>query len=126
MKKVLLIVFGLFPLLSWAKTWVCAVEYTDTDPTWVFVNDDIAKDNDGNLRIFLKWEFPNDEKKSSAKQGWLIAPSYDKIRVVQSVGYDKSGNVVYTDNHYHDWQYVLPATYAEAIVETTKEILQGD
>lgn len=105
--------------------WVCAIEWTEKKPEWVFVYEDVKLQNDGCYRIFVKWEFTNDPNKSKAKQMWLISPDFDKVMVVKSVGYDKNGDVVYSQDEPYgsDWDYVMPNTYSEAIVETAKEIL---
>lgn len=105
--------------------WICAIEWTEKKPEWVFVYEDVKLQSDGCYRIFVKWEFPNDQKKSEAKQTWLISSDFDKVKVVKSVGYDKGGDVVYSQNEPYgsDWNYVMPDTYSEAIVKTAKEIL---
>lgn len=105
--------------------WVCAIEWTEKNPEWVFVYEDVKLQSDGCYRIFVKWVFPDDLKKSEAKQTWLISPDFDKVKIVKSVGYSKDGKVVYSeDNPYGEiWKYVMPETYSEAVVETTKEIL---
>lgn len=106
--------------------WVCAIEWTEKKPEWVFVYEDVKLQNDGCYRIFVKWEFTNDPNKSEAKQTWLISPDFGKVKVVKSVGYNKDGKVVYSEDvpYGEDWTYVMPETYSEAVVETTKEILQ--
>lgn len=104
--------------------WLCAVEYTEKRPEWVFVYEDIKIQNGGDYRVFVKWDFPDDPKKGHAKQVWLLSSDFDQFYVVSSAGYDKEGKVVYSeDNPNGGWKYVLPDTYAEAIVETVKEIL---
>lgn len=104
--------------------WYCAIEYTEKKPEWVFVYEDIKIQRDGDYQVFVKWEFPDDHKKGQAKQIWLFSPDFDQFYVVSSVGYDKESKVVYSeDNPNGGWKYVFPDTYAEAIVETTKEIL---
>lgn len=116
-----------FALVIHAKdfAWVCAIEWTEKKPEWVFVYEDVRLQNDGCYRIFVKWEFTNDPNKSKAKQTWLISSDFDKVMVVKSVGYDKSGDVVYSQDEPYgsDWDYVMPNTYSEAIVDTAKEIL---
>lgn len=101
----------------------CAVECTEKQHEWVFVYEDIKLQNDGNYRIFVKWDYP--DEKETAKQVWLISAAFDKIIVVSTVGYNSNGEAVYRQDYPYgsEWSYVLPDTYAEAIIETTKEIL---
>ncbi len=105
--------------------WVCAIEWTEKNPEWVFVYEDVKMQSDGCYRVFVKWEFPNDTKKSEAKQTWLISSDFDKIQIVKSVGYNKDGEAVYSQDYPYGcgWDYVMPDTYSESIVETTKQIL---
>lgn len=106
--------------------WVCAIERSEKKPEWVFVYEDIKLQSDGTYRVFVKWEFDNnDPKMHSAKQVWLLSPDFDKTHVVSSVGYNDKGEVVYTENNPYGaaWKYVLPDTNAEAVVETVKELL---
>ncbi len=105
--------------------WICAIEWTEKKPEWVFVYEDVRLQDDGCYRIFIKWEFPNDSKKSMAKQTWLISSDFDKVKIVKSVGYSNDGKVVYSEDkpYGENWTYVMPETYSEAVVETTKEIL---
>lgn len=126
MRKLLLVFVAI--LLSLGVTakefaWYCAVEWTEKKPEWVFVNEDVRLQNDGTYRIFVKWEFPETKKK--AKQVWLISADFDKTIIVSSVGYDKDGNSEYHQDYPYgrEWSYIIPETYAEAVVETTKEIL---
>lgn len=127
MKKLLLsliLLAATFAASAKDFSWYCAVEWTEEKPEWVFVYEDIKQENDGNYRIFVKWEFPNEDKRKKAKQVWIITPNFDKFKVISSVGYNSSGDVVFTeDTPYADWKYVLPDTYAESVVETTKDIL---
>lgn len=126
MRKLLLLLVAFFlPLALSAKefAWFCAVEWTEKKPEWVFVNENVRLQNDGTYRIFVKWEFADTKK--IAKQVWLISADFDKTIVVSSVGYDKDDKVEYREEYPYgeDWSYVLPETYAEAVIETTKEIL---
>lgn len=128
MKRLLSLILTLvvaFEIYSKDFGWICAIEWTEKQPEWVFVYEDVKLQSDGCYRIFLKWEFPNDPSKSMAMQTWLISPDFDKIAVVKSVGYNKDGKVEYSqDTPYRDnWEYVMPNTYSEAIVTTAKEIL---
>lgn len=122
---VLSFVLCLMSFCAMAKdfAWFCAVEWTEKKPEWVFVYEDVKVQNDGTYRIFVKWDFP--ETKKIAKQVWLISSDFDKILIVSSVGYDRNGNSEYHQDYPYgrDWTYVLPETYAESVVETTKEIL---
>ncbi|WP_286335313.1 hypothetical protein [Bacteroides caecimuris] len=128
MKKLLLILLTSLPMIVSAKefSWVCAIEWTEDNPEWLFVYEDIKTQTDGNYRIFVKWEFPNEtDDKAEAKQVWLISPDFERIRVMSSVGYNRKGKIVYTDNIPQDWKFILPDTYVESIVETTKGILHS-
>ncbi len=126
MRKLSLVLVAIFlPLGMSAKefAWFCAVEWTEEKPEWVFVNEDVRHNADGTYRIFVKWEFPETKKK--AMQVLLISADFDKTIVVSSVGYDKDGNSEYSQDYPYgrEWMYVLPGSYAKAIIETTKEIL---
>lgn len=130
MKKLVALILylvALLPLNAQEKehSWVCAVEWTESMPEWVFVYDDIKRNSDGDFLVFIKWEFDNDDSKhKSAKQTWIISPDFSEVKIVKSVGYNADGKVVYSeDSPYGDWSYVMPDTYAEAIVGTAKEIL---
>lgn len=127
MKRLIVILLSLLPVVTAiaAKdySWVCAVEWTEEQPEWVFVYEDIKRNNDGTYRAFIQWEFTNDPSKAYAIQTWLISSDFDQIRVMGTVGYDKQNNVAYTDSTPQNWKYVLPETYAEAIVQTIREIL---
>ncbi len=122
-----LILFLLVSVALYAKdyAWVCAVEWSEKKPECVFVYEDIKHHSDGTYRVYVKWEFDNnDPKMHSAKQVWLLSPDFDQTYILSSVGYNDKGEVVYSeDDPYGEWKYVLPDTYAEAVVETTKGIL---
>lgn len=122
--------FILFLTISFAihasdHAWVCAIEWSEKKPEWVFVYEDIKLQSDGTYRVYVKWEFDNnDPNKHSAKQVWLLSPDFDQTYVLSSVGYNDKGQVTFSDDDpYGEWFYVLPDTYAEAVVETAKEIL---
>lgn len=125
MKKIFLTILLLLPLTMMAKdfAWFCAVEWTEKKPEWVFVYEDVKLQADGTYRIFVKWDFPDTKKK--AKQVWLISADFDRILIVSSTGYDKEGKSEYHQDYPYgrEWTYVLPETYAESVIETTKEIL---
>lgn len=128
MKKLLLTLFLLLPLTMLAKdfAWFCAVEWTEKKPEWVFVYEDVKLQNNGTYRVFVEWDFPDTKKK--AKQVWIISADFDRILIVSSTGYGKDGNSEYHQEYPYgkEWTYVMPETYAEAVVETTKEILLND
>lgn len=126
MKKLLLLIVLL--ILSYSLeakdfAWLCAVEWTKEKPEWVFVYEDVKLQNDGTYRIFVKWDFPDTKKK--AKQVWIVSADFDRILIVSSTGYDKDGKSEYHQEfpYGREWTYVLPETYAESVIETTKEIL---
>ena len=121
----LLVTFtALLPVHAEKPAWVCAIEWSEEKPEWVFVYEDVKLQADGCYRIFIKWEFTDDPEKSMAKQTWLISPDFDMVKVVKSVGYGKDGKVAYSDDEpYGEWSYVLPETFAEGVDNTTKEIL---
>lgn len=128
MKRLLiLLLFISFTISIYAKefAWYCAVEYTKENPEWVFVYEDVKLLQDGNYRVYVKWEFPDDPTKSNAKQTWIVTSDFDRMCVVESVGYDNEGNIAYFEKcpYGSDWEYILPDTYAESIVNTTKQIL---
>ena len=128
MKRIIgliLFVVSMIPIYAKDYAWFCAIEWSEKKPEWVFVYEDIKHQSDGKYRVFVKWEFDNnDPQKHSAKQVWLISPDFDQTYILSSVGYNDKGEVVYKeDDPYGEWFYVLPDSYAEAVVETTKEIL---
>lgn len=113
-----------FALSAKDYAWCCAVEWTEEKPEWVYVYEDIRQQSDGTYRIFVKWDFSNDDKHKMAKQVWLISPDFDMYKVISSVGYNSSGDAVFNeDTPYADWKYVLPDTYAESIIDTAKDVL---
>lgn len=105
--------------------WICAIEWSEKKPEWVFVYEDIKLQSDGTYRLYVKWEFDNnDPEQHTSKQVWLLSPDFDQTYILSSVGYNDKGEVVYKEEDpYGEWSYVLPDTYAEAVVETAKEIL---
>lgn len=123
---ILLIAF-VYGVTAYAReyAWLCAIERTDENHNWVFVSEDLKLQNDGNYRVFVKWEFTDDPNKSRAMQVWLISPDLTMIKVVRSVGYDREGRVAYTNNEPEDWDYVMPNTYAEAVIEVAGYILES-
>lgn len=128
MKRLLILILLLsFTISIYAKefAWCCAVEYTKEHPEWVFVYEDVKLLQDGNYRVFVKWEFPDDATKSHAKQTWIITPDFDRMCIVESAGYDNKGKNTYFQKYPYgsDWNYILPDTYAESIINTTKQIL---
>lgn len=125
-RKILFAICCIFILPIYANeySWQCAVEWTEENPEWVFVYEDIKINQDGNYRIFVKWDFPGKSEISQAKQTWLIAPDFDQVLIVSNVGFNQSGEIIYSENYpYGDWKYVLPDSYAASIIKTMKEIL---
>lgn len=126
MRRILSLLILIITLLishAQERSWICAIEWTENQPEWVFVYEDVKLNSDGTYRAFVKWEFEDDPKRACAKQTWLISPDFDQIRVLGTVGYDKHNNVVYNESTPQDWRFVLPETYAEGIVKTVREIL---
>lgn len=128
MKRIInIVLFFAVTISAFAKgfAWVCAIEWTEKNPEWVFVYEDVKLLQNGCYRIYVKWEFTEDPAKSKAKQTWIVSPDFDRVVITQSVGYNKEGEVVYSQNYPYceEWSYVLPETYSEAVVKTVKEIL---
>lgn len=55
----LLVTFtALLPVHAEKPAWVCAIEWSEEKPEWVFVYEDVKLQADGCYRIFIKWELP--------------------------------------------------------------------
>lgn len=101
--------------------WVCVVE---EEGEWLFVYEDIRKQTDGVYRIFVKWEYTNDPDISHATQTWLVSPDFDQICVLSTVGYNRQGEIAYTNYEPDEqWHYVMPETYAKSVVETAQGLI---
>lgn len=128
MKRVC-IIFAMFlcVLMMHAKSfaWVCAIEWTEKDPSWVFVYEDVKLLQDGTYRVFVKHDFPNEKKMKKAKQTWLISSDFDRIKILNNVMYEADGKLLDSQEYPYgyDWEFVMPETTAECIVITAKEIL---
>lgn len=120
----IILFFASLTCMAKEYAWVCAIEWTEKRPEWIFVYENIKEQTDGYI-IFVKWEFPDDAKKSMAKQTWLVSRDFSKTKVVKSVGYDKQGKIAYSEDEPYGpkWNYVMPETISEAIVETARGIL---
>ena len=134
MKRFILFLLMIIPVLSMAQSWHC-VDHAKDYSWWVYVYDDIQKPKSkySTIKVWVKLRFDTPSaqaefrtRSTTSRQLHEIYPDFKSYRILQVTDYDRDDKIIGVDNAAGSKFYIVPGTIAESIVMKVREILEED
>lgn len=134
MKRFILFLLMIIPVLSMAQSWHC-VHHAKDYSWWVYVYDDIQKPKSkySTIKVWVKLRFDTPSaqaefrtRATTSRQLHEIYPDFKSYRILQVTNYDKDEKIMGTYKAAGSKFYIVPGAIEESVVMKVREILEED